>query len=261
LTNLPARLWLALLACAALAGCGEAEQMARVAAASDLRVALTEIAQDFERETGQSVDLTFGSSGNFYQQLQHDAPFDLFLSADEEYVLDLAAAGKTRDRGTLYALGRLVLVAPTGSPLQLDPQLNGLRQSLAEGEIEQFAIANPEHAPYGQRAQEALEHAGLWQDLQGKLVMGENVSQALQFAVTGGAQGGIVALSLVLDPQLQGNIDHVLIPEDWHQPLRQRMVLMDDAGLVAGQFYTYLSGEQARRVFERNGFSVPTGSE
>ena len=259
--NLLARLWLALLACVALAGCGEADETARVAAASDLRVALTEIARDFERESGQAVDLTFGSSGNFYQQLQHDAPFDLFLSADEKYVLDLAAAGRTRDRGTLYALGRLVLVAPTGSPLQLDPQLNGLRQSLAEDEIEQFAIANPEHAPYGQRAQEALEHAGLWQDLQGKLVMGENVSQALQFAVTGGAQGGIVALSLVRDPNVAGRIDHVLIPDDWHEPLRQRMVLMANAGPVAQQFYAYLSGEQARRVFERNGFSVPGGAE
>ncbi|MCL6251590.1 molybdate ABC transporter substrate-binding protein [Altererythrobacter sp. KTW20L] len=244
-----------------LSACGTSpDDSARVAAASDLRLALTEVAAAFESETGHEVDLVFGSSGNFFQQLQHDAPFDLFLSADEQYVLDLAEAGKTRDRGRLYAVGRLALVAPTGSPLQLDPQLQGLRQAAASGQIEQFAIANPDHAPYGQRAREALEHVGLWDELEPRLVMGENVSQAMQFAVTGGAQGGIVALSLVNDPALQGKIDHVVIPADWHQPLRQRMVLMRDAGPVAEQFYRYLSGDEARRIFERSGFTLPDGA-
>jgi len=261
MTNLLARIWLALLACAALAGCGGADGVTRVAAASSLRPALMEIAAGFEQESGHRVELVFGSSGNFYQQLQQDAPFELFLSADEDYVLDLARSGKTRDEGQVYALGRLALVAPPGSALQLDPQLDGLRQALANDEVEQFAIANPEHAPYGQRAREALERAGLWQHLQGKLVMGENVAQALQFTLTGGAQGGIVASSLLHDPALAGQADHVLIPADWHQPLRQRMVLMDHAGPVAEQFYSYLSGEQARQVFERNGFSVPAGTE
>jgi molybdate transport system substrate-binding protein len=236
-----------------------AQQAPNIAAAANIRVALTEVAEAFERETGHKVVLTFGSSGNFYRQLQQGAPYQLFLSADEQFVLDLARAGKTHDRGTLYALGRLAVVAPKGSPLQTDGKLAGLRSAVAAGKIARFAIANPEHAPYGMRAVEALKHAGLWQAVRGKLVLGENASQAVQFATAGGAQGGIVAHSLVLEPGLKGRIDHALIPASWHRPLRQRMALMKNAGPVARRFYGYIQQPESRRIFVRHGFAVPGG--
>lgn len=234
-----------------------AQQAPNIAAAADLRLALTEVATAFKRDTGQEVTLTFGSSGNFFRQLQQGAPFELFLSADEEYALDLAKAGKAIDNGTLYAIGRLAVVAPKGSPLALDGNLVGLRGALQSGRITRFAIANPEHAPYGARAEEALKHARLWDSLAGKLVLGENVAQALQFATVGGAQGGIVSYSLVLDPAFAARADYALLPASWHQPLRQRMVLMKGAGTVAQRFYRYVQQPAARQILVRYGFALP----
>lgn len=257
-TNLT-RICLALIACLAVAGCGKPESPPRVAAASDLRLALTEVVNAYEAEKGQKVDLVFGSSGQLSQQLEHGAPFDMFLSADEKYVLGLEKAGRTEGKGNLYALGRIVLITPRGSPLKAEPDLAGLKDALANGQITRFAIANPDHAPYGERAQEALEHAGLWQSLQGKLVLGENVSQALQFAIAGGAQGGIVALSLVNDPAVAAKADYALIPAGWHRPLKQRMVLMKGAGESARHFYAYLGQPKARAILARHGFMLPTG--
>jgi len=237
-----------------------AQQAPTVAAAADLRVALTEVAAAFKRDTGQEVNLVFGSSGNFYRQLQQGAPFQMFLSADEQYALDLAKAGKAENDGVLYAIGRIVIVAPKGSPLLVDNNLAGLRHALAQGQITRFAIANPEHAPYGQRAEEALRRARLWRTIQPRLVLGENVAQALQFATAGGAQGGIVAYSLVLDPALSGKVRYALIPADWHQPLRQRMVLMKGAGKVTRRFYNYVQQPAARKILARYGFTLPGGS-
>lgn len=228
-----------------------------IAAAADLQFALSEIALQYQHTTGNSVRLVFGSSGNFYRQIQEGAPFELFLSADESYVSQLTAAGKTRDDGTLYALGRIVLIAPTGSPLTVDGQLQGLRQALSRGEISKFAIANPEHAPYGQRATEALQRAGLWSALQGKLVLGENVAQAAQFATSGNAQGGIIAYSLALSPALAKQSHFALIPPDWHQPLRQRMVLLNNSSEAGAAFYAFLQQPDARKILRTYGFSLP----
>lgn len=250
--------WLSLMALllGVAAGPGAAATPA-VAAASDLRAALTQVAAAFRRDTGEQVRLTFGSSGNFYRQLQQGAPFELFLSADEDYVFRLADAGLTVDRGALYAIGRLAVVAPRGSPLRVDSELAGLRAALKAGQVTRFAIANPEHAPYGMRAVEALTHARLWTAIEGKLVLGENVSQALQFATTGGAQGGIVAYSLVLDPAVAQRLDHAVLPASWHRPLRQRMVLMKGAGATARRFEGYMRLPAARQVLMRYGFTLP----
>lgn len=241
-------------------GCGVAAQAQTppgIAAAADLRLALGEVAAAFKRDTGQDVRLTFGSSGNFYQQLRQGAPFELYMSADESYALELAKAGKTPDKGVLYAIGRLAVVAPKGSPMRVDERLAGLRAALRAGRITRFAIANPEHAPYGARAEEALRHAGLWQPLVDRFVFGENVSQALQFATAGGAQGGIVAYSLVFDPAFAARADHALIPSAWHRPLRQRMILMNGAGATARDFYDYIQHPAARRILGRYGFALP----
>lgn len=228
-----------------------------VAAAANMQFALEEIATRFKQDTGQSVRLVFGSSGNFYRQISEGAPFQLFLSADEEPVQQLAAAGKTLDEGVLYAMGRIVLVVPRGSALKADAELKGLQAALAAGQISKFAIANPEHAPYGRLAEQALRHAGLWDALQGKLVLGENVAQAAQFATSGNAQGGIIAYSLALAPSVAKRAEFALIPEDWHRPLLQRMVLLKGAGATSQAFYRYLQEPTARSIMRQYGFGLP----
>ncbi len=228
-----------------------------VAAAADLRFAMDELVATYSRETGRQVKVSYGSSGIFRQQIAQGAPFELFLSADEDYVRQLQQAGLTRDGGALYAIGRIVLFAPRGSRLAVDGQMAGLRSALAEGRLRRFAIANPDHAPYGARAREALGHAGLWTGLEQRLVLGENVSQALQFAATGGADGGIIALSLVKAPGFEETGSWALIPADWHRPLRQRMVLTRKAGPQAVLFYRWLQGPAARAILIRHGFALP----
>jgi molybdate transport system substrate-binding protein len=228
-----------------------------VAAASDLQFAVQEIADAFAADTGQEVRLSFGSTGNFARQIREGAPFQIFMAADEQFILDLARDGFARDEGDLYAIGRLVVKVPPGSTLTADGTLESLRQALAEGKITRFAIANPDHAPYGRRAREALQHAGLWEQIQPFLVLGENVSQAAQFALSGNAEGGIIALSLSLAPALRDRGTADLIPEDYHEPLRQRMALLQGAGPVAEAFYAYMKQPRARDIMERYGFVLP----
>ena len=228
-----------------------------IAAASDLQFAVEEIAEKFTQETGMRVRLSMGSTGNFARQIRVGGPFEIFMAADESFIADLHADGFTRDEGDLYAIGRVVIMTPHGSTLVPDPELDGLAELLAEGDITRFAIANPEHAPYGMRAREALITKGIWDDIQPVLVQGENVSQAAQFALSGDADGGIIALSLALAPQVAERGDYELIPEDWHEPLRQRMALLDGAGEVAEAFYAYMMEPPAREIMERHGFVLP----
>lgn len=230
-----------------------------IAAASDLQFAVEEIAAAFSAETGKAVRLSFGSTGNFARQIREGAPFQIFMAADEQFIFDLARDGFTRDKGDLYAIGRIVVTVPPGSPLAPDGTLDSLRTALAEGRITRFAIANPDHAPYGMRAREALQHAGLWDDIQPFLVLGENVSQAAQFALSGNAEGGIVALSLARAPQIAPRGSHGLIPEAFHAPLRQRMALITGAGPVAEAFYAYIAAPPARAIMARYGFALPDG--
>ena len=228
-----------------------------VAAASDLKFALEEVAARFQRDTGHELRLVFGSSGNFFSQIRQGAPFHLFLSADEAFVDRLADAGLTEGRGRLYAVGRIGVLVGKGSPVKADGELKDLAQALKDGRLRRFAIANPEHAPYGARAREALQHAGLWQAIQGKLVLGENISQATQFATSGATDGGIVALSLALVPSVAQLGDFALIPAQWHQPLRQRMVLLKDPPAPIRAFYDYLSTPDAQQIMVRYGFAMP----
>jgi molybdate transport system substrate-binding protein len=228
-----------------------------IAAAADLKFAVEEVAAKFRADTRQNMRLTFGSSGNFLRQIEQGAPFQMFMSADENFVFKLADAGRTEDRGVLYATGRIVLFAPHGSSLKVDVQMAGLREALAGGRIRHFAIANPEHAPYGRAAEQALRKLGLWAPLQQKLVFGENVSQAAQFAAGGSAEGGIFAYSLALSPSVSKLGNYVLLPEELHQPMRQRMVLIKGAGATARAFYRYVQEASAREIFRRYGFVLP----
>ena len=232
-------------------------EVPNIAAASDLQFALQEAANDFTKQTGRAVKLSFGSSGNYRRQIAEGAPFELFLSADEAYVYALAKEGKTVDDGALYALGRIVLFVPKSASIKADAALKDLSVAVADGRLKKFAIANPEHAPYGRAAHEALIHARLWDQIAPKLVLGENVSQAAQFATSGSAQAGMIAYALAISPALTTRGEFALIPAEWHQPLRQRMVLMKHAGDTAQAFYRYLQSPAAREVFSRYGFTLP----
>lgn len=254
------RSWVSALAAVATLAMGSAvhaQTVSTVAAAADLKFAIEAVAARFKQDTGQSLRLVFGSSGNFKTQILQGAPFHLFMSADEHFVFELADAGKTEDRGRAYAVGRIGILVPPGSPLKADGELQDLAAALKDGRLRKFAIANPQHAPYGTRAQEALQHAGLWRDIQPHLVFGENVSQAAQFAVSGSTQGGIVAQSLALAPEVAKTGRFALIPEAWHQPLRQRMVLVKGAPPAARAFYDYLSTPAAQAIMVRYGFAIP----
>lgn len=250
------RLFVAVIAIG-LAAAVRAQKPPVVAAAADLNAALTELAGTFTAATNQRVDLVFGSSGTLTRQIRDGAPFELFLSADEAFVDTLTQAGLTRDGGALYAVGRLALFAPTGSPLDPAGGLAALRRLLDAGGVGRFAIANPEHAPYGRAAEAALRKHGLWTAMQPHLVLGENVAQAAQFATTGNAVGGLIAYSLAVAPGLSGRGRYALIPETDHPPLRQRMVLLKRAGPTATRFYDYLQQPAARAVLERYGFTLP----
>jgi molybdate transport system substrate-binding protein len=248
---------LAVLVLAAALQPARAQDAPVIAGAADLQFALEEIAEAFHAETGQAVKLALGSSGNFARQIRQGAPFQLYMSADESYVLALERDGFTRDAGTLYGVGRIVVIAPHGSPLTPDAALDGVAAALADGRLKRFAIANPEHAPYGKRAEEALRRKGIWDAIRPRLVLGENVSQAAQFATSGNAEGGIIAYSLALSPKVSALGRYVLIPAEWHSPLRQRMVLLRDAGPVATRFYGYVQQPAARAILRKYGFLLP----
>ena len=227
---------------------------ALVGAASDLKFALTEIVMQFERETPHRFTLNMGSSGNFAQQIRQGLPVELYLSADESYVFQLADAGLTKDKGSLYAIGRIALLVPNGSPIALDAGLRGLKEQWAT--VTRFSIANPEHAPYGRAAAQALQKLGLWNIVQPKLVLGENISQATQFVTTGAAQAGMTALSLALAQDVASKSKHVVLPASLHEPLRQRMVLSKNAGPAAMALYDYLQGDKAKAILRKYGFSA-----
>lgn len=250
---------LILLAWLLAAPLARAADVPAIAAAADLKFALVEIAKAFESDTGRTLRLSFGSSGNFTQQIEQGAPFELFLSADETYIFRLADKGLTTNRGALYAVGRVVLFAPHGSPLKADAQLADLKSALADGRLKRFAIANPEHAPYGRAARAALQQAGLWEAIQPKLVLGENAAQATQFAAAGSSQGGIVPLSLSKAPEVARLGSFAVIPAEWHatEPLRQRMALTRKAGDTARAFYDYVQKPAARSLLVRHGFVLP----
>lgn len=260
INNNKRRMFCALLAALFASAPGvRAATPANIAAASDLQFALAEIAESFRRSTGQELNIAFGSSGNFRRQIAEGAPFEMFLSADEAYVEALAAEGRTEGAGVRYATGRIALFVPAGSPLRPDSTLVDLGAAARDGRLKRFAIANPEHAPYGRAAREALEKTGVWSLVAPRLVLGENVSQAAQFAASGATQGGIIAYSLARSPALAGKGEAVLLSSSLHAPLHQRMVLTRRAGPVARAFFAYMQQPSARAVLRKYGFSLPEG--
>lgn len=244
------------------------EATSLIAVASNMQPAMQQIQAQFQREpdavqTGKPASaklrIVYGASGNFVSQVLQGAPIALLLAADEQSIERLHAAGRSEDGGVVYASGRLALFVPQQSLAvwQPDAAMQGLRQALQRQQIQRFAIANPELAPYGRAAREALQAVGLWQSIQSRLVLGENIAQAGQFASGGSTQGGILALSLALTPALQQRGRHVVLPASLHQPIHQRMALMRGAGEPARALYRYLQQPAAQAILLAHGYAVP----
>jgi molybdate transport system substrate-binding protein len=238
-----------------LAGSGFAQNAPiRIAAASDLKFALAKLAARFERETGQKLAITYGSSGNLARQLEQGLPMDLFLSADEALIFRLAKSGWARDEGVVYGRGQLVWMVSKASEAKLDEDLKGLLVSL--GSNGKLSIANPEHAPYGRAAQSALQSLGLWQSMQSRLVLGESVTQATQFVSTGATPSGLVALSLALAPELAATTRYVNVQNKHYPPIIQRMALVKSASASAQKFYAFLQTDASKAVLKANGLGI-----
>lgn len=226
----------------------------RVAAAADLKFAMDEIVAAFEtRHPGGEVEVIYGSSGKFHTQIRQGAPFDLFFSADIGYPRELAKEGFAASEVVPYAVGRIVLWSSGMDATKLT------LADLADPAITRIAIANPKHAPYGKRAEEALRASRLWEKVGPKLVFGENIAHAAQFVQTGNAQVGILALSLALSPELAKKGGYFLIPDTLHQPLEQGYALTKPgAGKpLARKFADFMGSKPARAVMIRYGFVLP----
>ena len=243
-----------LLVVQALLPAAQAGERITVAAAADLKFALVEIVADFRSaRPDDAVEVVYGSSGKFATQIRQGAPFDLYFSADIAYPRALEAEGLALGPTRPYAVGRIVLWSRTrdAGALRL--------QDLADPALGRIAIANPRHAPYGKRAEEALRAAGVWDAVQPRLVQGENIAQTAQFVQTGNAAVGIIALSLALNPALAGQGGYHLIDAVLHAPLEQGFILTRKAEgkALATAFADYIGSAAARAVLVRYGFELP----
>jgi molybdate transport system substrate-binding protein len=230
----------------------------RVAAASDLKFAMDEIVQEFQKDHPEiTVKVTYGSSGNFYSQLSNQAPFDLFFSADISYPRKLSEQGLALPRTEfLYAMGSIVLWVPRTSPIDV-VQLK--IEALRHESVRHIAIANPKHAPYGRAAEAALRSLGIYEAVQPKLVLGENISQTFQFVQSGNAEIGIVALSLALAPGVKNQGRYWKVPSDAYPRLEQGGVILKwvkDAE-AAQSFRDFIVGLKGRPLLRRYGFYLP----
>jgi molybdate transport system substrate-binding protein len=225
-----------------------------VAAAADLTPAFEELGKVFERETGIKTVFMFGSTGNLTKQIENGAPVDLFAAANISFVEELERKGLIlSDTKALYARGRITLWTRSDNPLNLKRI-----EDLARPEVKRIAIANPEHAPYGVAARETLQSIGIWSAVESKIVLGENVRQALQYAETGNADAAITALSL----STQSDGHWMLIPEEMHRPLDQAMAVIKAAQheRQARQFAAFINSDKGRSIMRRYGF-ILSGEE
>ena len=237
---------------------GANERVVQVAAAADLKFAMDEIAQAFHRHHPDiEVQVTYGSSGNFFAQLSNRAPFDLYFSADVDYPRKLITQGlAVKHTEFLYAVGRIVVWVPRRSPVDLEHL--GM-QALSDPSVRKVAIANPKHAPYGRAAEAAMKTLGVYEQVQERLVYGENIAQTAQFIHTGAADIGIIALSLALAPAMHEEGRYWEIPLDTYPRIEQGGVILPWAKdmAAAGAFRSFTLAPEGKVVLRRYGFFLP----
>jgi molybdate transport system substrate-binding protein len=233
-----------------------AAQEITVAAAADLQFAMQEVGARFQQESGKTVKLIYGSSGNFAQQLQNGAPFDMFFSANLDYPRQLEGAGLT-EPGTFYqyAIGKIVVWVPNASKLDVS---SGLK-ALLDPSIKKIAIANPEHAPYGKAAVAAMQNENIYEQVKDKFVLGENISQTASFVASGSADVGVVALSLALSPNMKDKGRYAEVPTGDYPAIEQACVIMRSSKNkdVAEQFLKFVQSLPIKDLLQKYGFAIP----
>jgi molybdate transport system substrate-binding protein len=232
-----------------------------VAAAADLSAALPELVAAYTKNTGETVKLSFGASGNLTNQIRNGAPFDIFFSADEQYPEQLISEGlASQDTLYRYAVGRLVLWVPNDSPLDLPT--TGI-EALLDPSVKKISIANPATAPYGRAAGATLRHYGVYDQVSSRLVVGENISQAAQFVESGNAQAGLVALSHALAPAMKNKGRYWLVPLDAYPTLNQAAVVLSKSNHkeADGKFLDFLRSPEGASLLSNYGFSLPVGKK
>jgi molybdate transport system substrate-binding protein len=236
-----------------------AAQEITVAAAADLQFAMQEVAARFQKETGKTVKVIYGSSGNFFQQIQNGAPFDMFFSANLDYPKKLEAAGLI-EPGSFYPYAKGKIVIWVGNDSKLD--LNSGMKVLPDPSVKKIAVANPEHAPYGQAAVAAMRKENIYDKVKDKFVLGENISQTASFVVSGSADVGIVALSLALSPNMKDKGRYAEIPAEEYPPIEQACIIVKSSKNkeTARQFLAFIKTAAIADLLRRYGFDVPGGS-
>lgn len=233
-----------------------AAQSITVAAAADLQFAMPEIAAGFQKQTGKQVKVIYGSSGNFFQQIQNDAPFDLFFSANLDYPKQLESSGLIAPGSYYqYAKGKIVLWVANDSKININ---SGLK-SLLDPAVKKIAVANPQHAPYGQAAISAMQSEGVYDKVKVKIVTGENIAQTASYVASGAANAGIIALSLALSPNMKDKGRYVEIPSAEYPAINQACIILNSSKEkeTANQFLSYIKTAPVAATLQRYGFAVP----
>lgn len=228
-----------------------------VAVAANLSRPMETLAADFSRTHGGAVRLNFGSSGDLLRQILAGAPYELYIAAAADYTARAQAAGVTEGAPVILALGNMGAFIPGTSPLAAIPDLDALGRELARGNYRRIAMANPAVAPFGVAAEQALQKMGVWAVEKDRLVMGENVAQAVQFTLAGGVDVGFIPETHAQLPEVAARGRFLRIPGDWHGPLAQTMVLLRDAGPEARAFFLFLQSGEARDFLSRSGYTIP----
>lgn len=226
-----------------------------VVVAANMKPAMEEIHQQYKSATGQEFRIIYGASGNLTRQIQQGAPFNLFVSADENFPLALSKDGFTVDEGKVYAIGRLAMIANKGKGIKLSLKEDDLQKIITSAN--KVALAKPDIAPYGKAAVEFLTKMGLINLAKEKFAYGENISSATNFVVVGAAPIGFTAYSLAISKEVARDADHLLIPENLHEPIRQRMVLIKNPPQSVVDFYNYLQSPHAKAIIKAHGYTAP----
>ncbi len=240
-----------LIAAALLAGAAQAETIS-VAVASNFTAPMQKIAAEFAKDTGHKAELSFGATGKFYAQINNGAPFGVLLSADDTTPARIASEGKgVADSRFTYAIGKLVLWS------KQDGYVDAKGEVLKTGQFQHIAIANPKLAPYGMAAEQTLSKLGLLEQIKPKFVQGENIGQTYQFAATGNAELGFVALSQVMEDGKINSGSAWLVPAAMHDPIRQDAIILNNAkdNAAAKALMDYLQGDKARAIISAYGYA------
>jgi molybdate transport system substrate-binding protein len=255
--------WLGLALAALALGCGgqpsgPGVRVLKVAAAADLQFAFKDLRTEFTKQHPDiEVQVTYGSSGNFFAQLANQAPFDVFFSADRDYPRRLIDGGHAvKESEFVYAVGHLAVWVPKASPL--DVESRGAA-ALTDAAVKKLALANPRFAPYGRAAEAALKHLGVFEQVRDRIVLGDNIAQAAQLVESGAADAGVLSLSLTLAPPLRDKGRFWRVPADAHPLIEQAAVILAHAKerTAAEALCAFVRGEAGRAILKRHGFTVP----